>query len=221
MGVLLACVLSPSVVDAKQEVASSVSAQQVALYVKVIEDFLNSIRTWRADFLEINSAGKEVKGLFLLKKSPAMLKMDYKDPPLRLIVVKNHKITYYDKELKEKSVTSTHSSPLSFFLDFKINLKDNVKVISCSKFEQKLIIIFRKKEDKDAENGVVRIVFNMKSSNSRVNKGKIKGNVVEQPLQLECWEISKSMRALERGEFTRVCLKNQKINQFISDEEFN
>lgn len=212
--------------------------QQEDRCIRLIEDFLNTIRTWRADFLETDSQGRISRGIFLLKKSPAMMKMDYIDPATRVIVVKNHKVIFYDKELKEKSITSVHSSPLSFFLDYKIDLKENVSIIDCEESNGKLIAVFRKKDDKNGEKGVIRIVFRILSNSKIANssqkndqekrkgrKGDNNNKSAEDlansvSLQLESWEVYRNVQALNFENPVTVYLENQVINQRISDEEF-
>lgn len=171
-------------------------------YVNQVEQFFNNITTFRSDFIEINSRGWQSSGLFMLKRRPAMLKMDYTAPPTKIIIVKNNKVIYYDKELKEKSITSVYSSPLAFFLDQKVNISDNLEVILCIKTNNALTIIFRKKNDKDEENGIVSLVFSLN------------------PFQLIGWEIYRRSNQMDTEIPTRIYLKNQKINQNISDGEF-
>lgn len=198
-------------------------------HLQIIEDFLNHIRSWRADFIEIGRAGDVSRGVFILKKSPAMMKMDYINPPLRVVTVKKQKVTYYDKELKEKSVTSVYSSPLSFFLDFKIDLKENVSIIDCKESDGRIEATFKKKDDKDGEKGVVRIAFRIlsdeesgdRSNGKNKEKAQQKRRSKASPtLQMESWEIYRNVRALNLENPVRVFLKNQVINQYISDEEF-
>ena len=171
-------------------------------YVKQIEQFFNNISSFQSDFVEINSRGWQSLGFFRLKRRPAMLKMDYTDPPTKTITVKNNKVIYYDKELKEKSVTSVYSSPLAFFLDPKINIRDNLEIISCLKTNNALMVAFRKKNDKDEENGVVVLAFSLN------------------PFLLTGWEIYRRSDQMDIEIPIRIYLKNQRINQNISDSEF-
>lgn len=171
-------------------------------YLKQIEQFFNNISTFQSDFIEINSKGWQSSGSFVLKRRPAMLKMDYMSPPTKIIIVKNNKVIYYDKELKEKSVTSVYSSPLAFFLDFKVNFRDNLEVISHLKTNSTLVVVFRKKNDTDEENGVVALVFSLK------------------PFYLIGWEIYKRSNQMDIEIPIRVYLKKQKIDQKISENEF-
>ena len=179
-----------------------ISGMDVQKYLKQVEQFFNSISTFKSDFIEISSKGWQSCGSFAMKRHPAMLKMDYKIPPTKIIIVKNNKVIYYDKELKEKSVTSVYSSPLAFFLDPKINIRENLEVISCLKMNSMLVMVFRKKGDKDEENGVVALIFSLK------------------PFQLTGWEIYRNSTQMDIEIPIRVYLKEPKINQKISDDEF-
>ena len=180
-----------------------INGADVQKYLKQVEQFFNSISTFKSDFIEISSKGWQSSGSFCMKRQPAMLKMDYKIPPTKIIIVKNNKVIYYDKELKEKSVTSVYSSPLAFFLDSKVNICENLEVISCLKMDSMLVMVFRKKDDKDEENGVVALIFSLK------------------PFQLTGWEIYRNSAQMDIEIPIRVYLKEPKINQKISDDEFN
>lgn len=169
--------------------------------LKKVENFFNSLKTIRADFIEENSSGNnKIRGKFLLKRRPAMLKMD---SPKRRIIVKDYKAEYYDKELKEKSVISVYSYPLSFLLDPIINLSENVKIVFHKENSREMRVAFRKKDDKKEEKGVVLLVFSIKPS-----------------MKLECWEIYRNSKAIGRERPIRVRLVNQKMNDKMYNTEF-
>ncbi len=172
-------------------------------YVEKIENFFNNIKTFSADFIEINRTGKQSIGTFLLKRRPTKLKMDYKTPPTKAITVKDNKAVYYDKELKEKTKSSIYSSPLAFLLDTKVDLHKNIEVISYIEKKDTLIIVFRKKDDIDDEYGAVAMIFSLK------------------PFMLVRWEIYRSSNQIDIEIPILVYLQNQKINQNISDKEFD
>lgn len=197
--IIFFALLSITFVSGKQK---EISDGDIQKDLKRIEQFFNSINTFKSDFIEINSKGMQNSGFFILKRRPAMLKMDYTIPPTKIIIVKNNKVNYYDKELKEKSITSVYSSPLAFFLDSKVNIRDNLETISHLKTNSTLVVVFRKKNDTDEENGVVALVFSLK------------------PFQLAGWEIYRKSDQMDIETPICVYLKKQKINQKISDDEF-
>lgn len=197
--IIFCILLSIPLVSGKQK---EIKNKDIQKDLKQIEQFFNSINTFKSDFIEINSKGMQNSGSFILKRQPAMLKMDYTIPPTKIIIVKNNKVIYYDKELKEKSITSIYSSPLAFFLDSKVTIQDNLETISHLKTSSMLVVVFRKKNDTDEENGVVALVFSLK------------------PFQLAGWEIYRKSDQMDIEIPIRVYLKKQKINQKISDDEF-
>lgn len=197
--IIIAIIFSPIIVCGAPKCPSKTEVQK---YAKKINDFFNSINTFRADFIEISSRGQVSSGIFILKKRPAMLKMDYAMPSTKTITVKKNKVIYYDKELKEKSVTSVYSSPLAFFLDSKINILSNLETVFCMEKNGKLLIVFRKKDDPDEENGAVALSFDLK------------------PFKLTGWEIYKKSSQINTEAPIEVILEKQKINQEIPDEEF-
>lgn len=98
-------------------------------YIATIEKYFNSISTMEADFEQIDRNGCRSKGRFFLSR-PSCMKMDYIDPPTHVVIVKDRKITHYNREMKEKSIISAHSSPLSIFLERNLKLRDKVQIIS-------------------------------------------------------------------------------------------
>ena len=68
--------------------------------VKKIENYLNSIKTMRADFVQIASNGEKVEGRLYIEK-PNKIRMEYNAPSNVLIVCNGDYIVYYDKELDQ------------------------------------------------------------------------------------------------------------------------
>lgn len=68
--------------------------------VQKVEQYLNSIKTMRADFVQIASNGDKVEGRIYIEK-PNKIRMEYKAPSNILIVGNGDYIVYYDKELDQ------------------------------------------------------------------------------------------------------------------------
>lgn len=75
---------------------NSPSAQDV----KKVENYLNSLKTMRADFVQIASNGEQVEGRIYIEK-PNKIRMEYNEPSNILIVGNGDYIVYYDKELDQ------------------------------------------------------------------------------------------------------------------------
>lgn len=192
--VLLACLTAHAFCDN--------STKEQENYLRQIEQFFEKMKTFQADFVEIDTKGHQSNGIFLIRKYPAAMKMDYLRPASKLIVAKDNKVTYYDKQLKEKSVTSTYSSPLSFLSDSKVKLKDNLDVLSCSKTSDEITMAFRKKGDTEEQYGVVVLTFSTK------------------PFQMIKWELYQNSDQLNSGVPIQVLFRNIKRDQRLSDSNF-
>ncbi|MDR0631832.1 MAG: outer membrane lipoprotein carrier protein LolA [Holosporaceae bacterium] len=169
-------------------------------HVAEVEKYLNDITTFESDFIQVDRRGRVSYGRFFLKR-PFLMKMDYWDPPTNVIIARNNQIIHYDRELKEKTVTSMYSSPLSFFLEKKIDLQKNLRVLSVRDESDMLSIKFCRK-DESAE-GAVILVFS------------------KDPMTLRKWIIFPSKSKGSLSDYTEISLMNWKSGHVIPDEEFN
>ncbi len=97
--------------------------------INIVEQYLNNVKNISAKFSQISSSGAISKGNFYLSR-PGKLRIDYDlDQPI-IIVVNNSVLTYYDKELEEKSNLRTQTTPASFLTRKKISFSaKDIKVI--------------------------------------------------------------------------------------------
>ncbi len=168
-------------------------------WILKIESYFNSeLDSVKSDFIQIGSRGSISTGKIFLKRKKGLMKLYYNDPNPNVAIVKDYKLTHFDRELKEKTIISVYSSPLAFFLEKKIDLKQNVKVISQDESKDYVQITLMKNE---AENeGAVTLVFSKK------------------PFQLKGWIILESDNY---GRQTKIVLKNAQFNIPFSDKEFD
>lgn len=80
--------------------AAAVQNSPSAQDVKKVENYLNSLKTMRADFVQIASNGEQVEGRIYIEK-PNKIRMEYNEPSNILIVGNGDYIVYYDKELDQ------------------------------------------------------------------------------------------------------------------------
>ncbi len=92
-----------------------------------VEDYLNSIKTFSADFKQYGSDGTIKEGRFLLSK-PGRIKWEYLSPKKVVIIGNGKNIVYCDYELEEVSHISTKSVLARFLSKEKINLLKDVTV---------------------------------------------------------------------------------------------
>jgi len=80
--------------------SSAAHATTKAEDVKKVEEYLNSIKTMSAHFVQIASNGEKVEGQLYVEK-PNKIRMEYEAPSHVLIVGNGDYIVYYDKELEQ------------------------------------------------------------------------------------------------------------------------
>ena len=93
--------------------------------IKKVENYLNSIQTLSADFVQIASNGEKVEGRLYIKK-PNKIRMEYNAPSNILIVGNGDYIVYYDKELDQITNIDYEEIPAALILanTVQINNKD-------------------------------------------------------------------------------------------------
>lgn len=166
--------------------------------VQKVEAYLNRIKTFRADFIQVGRSGDIVLGKLLLKR-PSKLKMDYTNPSRLVILVKGDRVISYDRELKEKTETSVYALPISFLVDKKINLHKNVRVMYAREEKQDILIKFCKNDD---DEGAVLLRFS------------------KEPFELCEWSVFASKEQEDYSKAITVRLSNIQNGAEISDGEF-
>ena len=164
-----------------------------------MEKYLNDLKTFESDFVQRDKCGRYSTGHFFLKR-PFLMKMTHGNPLISVIIAKGKKIVYYDVELKEKTETTIHSSPLSFFLESKIDLRKNVKVLSIYDASDAVSIKFCRPNAEDE--GTVTLLFS------------------KNPLTLRQWTISSNSVDSSSAASTEISLLNWRSGHSIPDEEF-
>jgi outer membrane lipoprotein-sorting protein len=167
-------------------------------WIEKIENYFNKeFDSVESDFKQTDSRGYISTGKIFLKRKKGLMKLYYNDPNPNVAIIRDYKLTHFDRDLKEKTVVSVYSSPLAFFLEKKVDLKNNVKVTALDESPNSVIINLRKKGDEDE--GAVTLVFGKK------------------PFQLKSWIILENDKF---GRQTQLVLENTKFNASFSDKEF-
>lgn len=99
---------------------SSLSATKDEDTIKV-ENYLNSIKTMRANFIQIASNGEKVEGRIYIEK-PNKIRMEYNAPSDILIVGNGDYIVYYDKELDQITNIDYEDIPAAMILANTVNI---------------------------------------------------------------------------------------------------
>jgi outer membrane lipoprotein-sorting protein len=106
--------------------AAALSAQDQTDLAR-IEQYLNSIKTLKARFLQIAPNGQQSTGTAWLER-PGRMRFQY-DPPSPLLLVAGHGLfVYYDSQLRQTTNIPLSSTPLGILLSDHVSLSGNVTV---------------------------------------------------------------------------------------------
>jgi len=159
--------------------------------LKLINDYLEDIRTLQANFSQTNNMGDIMTGVLFLKK-PGKIRFSY-DPPNNLqIVTKQQAVLIFDPKNSGSGPLTypISSTPLGFLIknDLSSLIGENGEVFELDDF------IFLKIRNSQS---TLRIEFS------------------KNPLSLSGWEFKNQV-----GETIKVTLNNIKKNNYISNEIF-
>jgi len=112
--------------------ATSVFATTQTEDVKKVEEYLNSIKTISADFVQIASNGEKVEGHMYVEK-PNKIRMEYNEPSNILIVGNGDYIVYYDKELEQVTNIDYEDIPAAMVLANTVKIGKDLKVTDFAK----------------------------------------------------------------------------------------
>ena len=76
-----------------------------------VEAYLDTIKTMKADFLQIDSAGGIAEGEVYMRK-PGRMRFEYKPPAQILVVADGLWLVFHDKELKETTRLPLSATPV-------------------------------------------------------------------------------------------------------------
>lgn len=168
-------------------------------WIGKIENYFNSeLDSVQSDFTQIGSRGGISVGKIFLKRKKGLMKLYYNDPNPNVVIVKDYKLTHFDRDLKEKTIVSVYSSPLAFFLEKRVDLKNNAKVTALDESPNSITITLKKPGEENE--GAITLVFS------------------KNPFQLKGWIVLENNNY---GRQTQLILKNTKFNTTFSDKEFD
>lgn len=102
--------------------------------LKRVQDYLNGIRTLRANFSQSNPNGTNSSGTMYLKRlgseSFGKLRLDYAPPSNDRIIANGETLRHVDGQSKEANEYSIDSTPASFLLRHKIDFSNDLEVKS-------------------------------------------------------------------------------------------
>ncbi|WP_373086672.1 outer membrane lipoprotein carrier protein LolA [Sneathiella sp.] len=182
LGPLLACLI---VIAGPAQAFADLSADDKAQVARA-EDYLNTITTLRAKFLQLDAAGGIAKGDVYLSK-PGRMRFEYEPPAQMLVVADGVWLVFRDKELKETTRLPLYSTPVSVLLKKDVKLSGDVTVTHV-----------------EHENGALRLTV---IDTDNPDEGNIVLIFSDKPLQLRQWLVTDT-----QGNVTSISLGNVEQN---------
>lgn len=137
--------------------ASNNLANEYAQELSLVENYLNSIQNFSANFTQESSDKEVASGKFYLSR-PGKMKIEYLDGPPIEITVNKSVLLYYDRELEESSFIKTNTTPASFLTRKNISFSaKDIRIEDIKKTDTEILISISKKNSK--YQGNFKLVF--------------------------------------------------------------
>ncbi len=123
-----------------------------------IEEYLKSITTMKANFLQVNAEGGIAEGIFYMNR-PGRARFEYFPPAQILVVADGLWLVFHDKELEETTRIPLSSTPISVLLKENPKLSGEITVTSVEKDAGVLRVNIIDTEEPDE--GGITLVFSL------------------------------------------------------------
>ena len=178
--VITSSLLFPSLLAPQSIIASFNSKEKSE--INRIEVYLNSIKSLRADFLQVSSNGNMATGKLYMAR-PGKIRFEYDPPSPILLLSDGYFLRYVDKDLEQVTHLWLDNTPIGFLLDEDIKLSESITV---TKFSQNAnVLIISLKNSEKPEQGAISLIFS------------------DKPLKLKKWVIKDA-----QGITTTITLNN-------------
>jgi len=107
-----------------------------------LEEDLNQIRSFEADFVQKNSDGSIFKGKIFLDR-PGKLKFSYDTPKGMVIVSDGENLVYFDPSTHQASYLNIENSPASLLLDEHLDFRMHAALVSFSEGKDQIDVCLR------------------------------------------------------------------------------
>ena len=97
-----------------------------------VEQYLGSLTTVRADFVQTTDNADLVRGHFYLKR-PGKMRLEYEPPISYMYIADGTWLTYYDAELRQRSDVLLGSTIADFITRANVRLSGDVTVVGLSR----------------------------------------------------------------------------------------
>jgi len=163
-----------------------------------IQVFLSSIKTMRANFIQLSADGGVANGTFNLER-PGKVRFEYTEDNPILIVSDGTIVNLIDYEIGQVTKWPVEDTPLALLLKKDITLGDNIELSTIPTEGGPVTMVSAYDPDKP-EQGNLTLYF----------LGS--GNNPDDPLLLDSWEVVDA-----KGALTRVVLTGSEINIPLED----
>ena len=161
-----------------------------------VENYLNSIKTLKAELIQISANGEVETGQVLIKK-PGQMRFEYNPPSNHLVMTSGLLLVIIDKKSSgEPQRYLTSQTPIGYLLNKRIDLINNSALKAAYVKSNTTYIILA--DDSKPKSGQIELVFS------------------QQPMKLKEWTITNYS-----GEETRTLLERVIINENLDNEIFN
>jgi outer membrane lipoprotein-sorting protein len=162
--------------------------------VAAAEQYLNTLRTLKGNFVQTDGMGREATGRFYLKR-PGRLRFEYDAPLTDFIVADGKFIYYYDGEMKQQSNALIGQSLADFFLRKNLTLSGDLTA-----------------SDVKRDKGTLEITL---AQTSDPAAGSLTLRLAEEPMQLRGWRIVDA-----QGSVTDVALSDVESGMKLDSDLF-
>lgn len=156
---LIAGLAAPALAAKPQAAAqpSSLTAEARA-DVQAAEDYLNSLRTLKARFVQTDNGGHQSAGNFLLKR-PGRMRFEYDKPVNDFIVADGTFVHYYDARMQQQSSAPISRTLANFFLQKDIKISGDIAVDDVRRENDGHLLVITVSQAKDPLSGNLSIAF--------------------------------------------------------------
>lgn len=172
----------------------NINIQASDIKIQDIENYLNSIKTFKADFLQEDSLNNTVKGVIYIKK-PAQFRLETFEPSHTVLVGDKSLVIYHDYELNETTHTTPNNGAISLLVEDNINF--NSKKVKIKSFKN--------------TNSTIEIEF---IDNSQPDLGTMTVLFSKDPIELRQIRVSQNDSKLIMN------LYNRKTNIQLNEDNF-
>lgn len=163
--------LATSPLPAPQKAALSTEAQAD---VQAAENYLNSLRTLKARFVQTDNGGHQIAGDFLLKR-PGRMRFEYDAPVHDFIVADGTFVHYYDAKMQQQSSAPITRTLANFFLQPEIKISGDIAVDDVRRERDGGLLIITVSQAKDPLSGNLSLAFDRdpRTGNLTLNRWRV------------------------------------------------